>query len=232
MDGFQKAAKEVVDSIKNGYTIGLGTSEKIEEILKLIRQRILREKLKIKVVPASLWAASIATQHNVPLTKLNDKDLDMVVEFAEEVDHNLNYIKRNTHSLIRDKMLALCAKKVYVIAEKKMNESKRIVPFEVSAFGVTNTLKALSVFGPAHIRMERDKPFVTEGANMIIDVELGKEYDLDDVEYTCKKIPGVLESGVFMNLADKVIWVGEEAKTQEFKTKETKGNIPILKTVV
>ena len=230
MNDFQNSAKEFVDSIKNGYIIGLGTSKRIEDILKLIRQRILKDKLKVKVVPASLWAASIATQYHVPVTKLNDKDLDIVVEFAEEVDTNLNYIKRTTHSLIRDKMLALCAKKVYVIADKKMDKAKRIVAFEVSTFGIANTLKALSVFGPAHIRMEGDKPFITEGSNMIIDVELSKEDDFDDVEYTSKNIPGVLESGVFMNLADKVIFIGRK-QAEEFKVKETKGPIPKLKAV-
>ena len=188
---------------------------------------MLADKLKLKLVPASLWVAALATEYHIPVTKLNDNDLDLVIEFAEAIDANLNYIKQNTHSLIRDKMLALSAKKVYIIAKKKI-EKTRIIPFEISTFGATNTLRALSIFGPAKIRMDDDKPFITEGSNFIVDVELNEEYDLDDIEYSCKKIPGVLESGVFMNLADKVIIVGDK-KISEFKSNDTKGTIPSLK---
>ena len=116
------------------------------------------------------------------MVSLNDHEVDVGIEFAAQVDEDLNYVKRDTHSLILDKMIAQSAAELFVVAEARhlVERLHGSIPFEVAAFGWKRTLAALERMGRASLRLEHGTPFKTETGNY-------------------------LETGLFLGYADKLV---------------------------
>jgi ribose 5-phosphate isomerase A len=190
--------------IKPNYVISIGTSKTAYKVVKELALKDILNDLKIKLVPTTLEIGHLATEYNLKLANGNEK-IDLVIEFANAVDPLFNYAKKDTQSLIRDKIIAYHAKEVIVFVEKS-NVNQQIIefPIEVAKFGIEKTLNALQSFGNAKIRLENEQPLKTINQNNIIDLKTNKIYSYDDLEYRIKEIPGVLETGLFINLADKI----------------------------
>jgi len=196
--------------IKDNQTIALGTSD---IAFKVIRELALKNALKshcINVVPTSLEIAELCHHYNLKLADVNEK-IDLAIEFASYVDNAHNFTKLSTHSLIRDKMIAYYAKELYVFVEASNVHNKLTeFPIEVSKFGLKRTMSALDLFGKARLRMEDGKPVKTLEQNYLIDLKTYDGYGYDDLEFKIKEIPGIIESGLFCGLADKVFVVDKK----------------------
>jgi|GEM_PF-460011 len=204
---------EVIDALltkflRNDITIALGTSEYAEKFLKNIALKATENDFKIRVVPTSLKLATVCADLKLPIVSINDQEIDLAIEFASMVDTQFNYVKYETTSLIRDKMIAQSAAELIVVCKEK-KYVKRIhgtIPFEVDSFGADRTLLQLDEYGSAKFRLKPNGERVsTESGNYIIDVHFDQIYSLEDLEYDTKNIPGVIETGLFLGYADRIL---------------------------
>ncbi len=200
----------IVKNIKSGDTVSIGTSKLGTVFLKKLALAIEREEIDLKgisFVPTSNELAEVASQLKLPITNLNDSEIDVAVEFVSAVDWDFNFIKRESFSLVRDKMIAQSAATLFVVCEEE-NFSKTLrgkIPFEVAPFGWKRTLNQLSMFGNAKLVEDNGKPQKTESGNYLIEVVFDEVFFLEDLEYKTKDIPGVLETGLFLGYADKIL---------------------------
>lgn len=206
----KQAAEKAAQYIEDGMTIGLGTGSTVEFAIKKIGE-LVQGGLHIKGIPTSLKTKRLATELQIPLTELDEHtEIDVTIDGADEVDSNLNLIKGGGGALTREKIIAYHSNKVIIIVDEtkivKGLGCDSFLPVEVTKFGWQATKKALEEMGcTAELRKIMDEPFITDNQNYIIDCDFGKIADPESLEKEINNIPGVLENGLFIGLADEVI---------------------------
>lgn len=210
-DAKKRVALEAVKHVKDGFVVGLGSGSTaafaIQELGKMIKQK----NLHIMGVPSSSQAKILAVNSGIPLTTLDEHPvLDLAIDGADEVDKNLDMIKGGGGALTREKIVASSAKQVIIVAdESKLADKlgKFKVPIEVLPFAlapVTNAIKDLG--GKPFLRESKGKvgAVVTDNGNYILDVDFGLIDNTKALDEKLKRIPGVIETGLFIGLANRV----------------------------
>ncbi|MAG22041.1 MAG: hypothetical protein CL943_01895 [Candidatus Diapherotrites archaeon] len=211
--------EEIIDALVEKYIkpdsiLAFGTSNDAEVFLKKIALKLQDPEHhleNVSIVPTSSHIATILSSVHIPIADINAREIDVAVEFVDLVDHHFNYIKRDSLSLVRDKMIAQSAAEMIAIVEEK-NFVKRlagVIPFEIAIFGWKRSLVQLEALGKAKLRMKGGQPYKTETNHYIIDVEVDEIYSLEDLEFESKNIPGVLEAGLFIGYADRILAHGK-----------------------
>ena len=206
----KQAAEKAVQYIEDGMIIGLGTGSTVEFAIKKIGEMV-KEGLKIEGIPTSLKTKRLATDLKIPLIELDDRvEIDLTFDGADEVDSNLNLIKGGGGALTREKIIAYHSKKVIIIVDEtkivKGLGCDSFLPVEVTKFGWSATKKVLEGLGcTGELRKIMDEAFITDNQNYIIDCDFGKITDPEALEKEINNIPGVLDNGLFIGLADQVI---------------------------
>jgi len=215
----RQAAARALDAVRDGMKLGLGTGSTAKHFVDLLGERV-RGGLKIVGVPTSEATRSQAERCGIALTTLDDIDrLDLTVDGADEVDHALNLIKGGGGALLREKIVATASDRMIVIAD----DSKWVevlgrfpLPIEVIPFALAATRRALAktfaqcgVSGQMVLRKGRDgHVFVTDGGHWIVDAHLGRIEDAPRLAGHLSAIPGVVEHGLFTNLAETAVLAG------------------------
>ncbi|MEB3231800.1 MAG: ribose-5-phosphate isomerase RpiA [Leptolyngbyaceae bacterium] len=210
----QQVGKVAADRVKSGSIVGLGTGSTTAFAIQFIGDRIKSGDLKdIKGIPTSFQASVLAKQHGIPLTTLDEVDtIDIAIDGADEVDPQKNLIKGGGAAHTREKIVDSLAKEFIVVVDKsKMVEvlgSTFPLPVEVLPMAiapVTHALQALG--GTVDLRMgvKKDGPVITDQGNMVLDVKFDRIDDPVAFEKLVNNIPGVLENGLFVNVADIVL---------------------------
>jgi ribose 5-phosphate isomerase A len=219
LDWRQKAKKEVakaaVAHVEDGHVIGLGSGTTVAYALQELGKRIRREKLHVLGVPTSYQAFLLAVEHKIPLTTLDEHPrLNMVIDGADQVDDGLDMIKGMGGALTREKVVASASKlNVIVVDETKLTKTLGVnqpVPVEVLPFALPLVKARLrDLRGKAVLREGAGKlgPVVTDNCSFILDVDFGPIDDPHSLNLRLKAIPGVVETGLFVGLAD-VVYVG------------------------
>ncbi|MCX6802880.1 MAG: ribose 5-phosphate isomerase A [Candidatus Diapherotrites archaeon] len=194
--------------IQDGMILAVGTGPQNITFLRQMALKAQEKNYKISLVPTSVKLAEVASSLKMKISSINDTDIDLSIEFADIIDKNFNFISRLTTSLVRDKMVGQSAAEMLVVA-KESNYVKRLygsIPYEVDVFGAEHSLVRLDQFGKAAFRLNKNgEKYVTETGNYVVDVDIDKVYDLEDLEYETKEVPGVIESGLFIDYADRVL---------------------------
>ena len=198
--------------VKQDSVVSFGTGPTNEDFLKKLALYSTNSGVRIKVVPTSHSMALLANQLKIPVVSLDEVDIDLAFDFVDQVDEDFNYISNETTSLIRDKMIALDAEEMLVICDEKEFVKKLDWPIsaEVSLFAINKTIAQLMNLGEVKLRMDKDKPVLSETGHYFIDINLDEVYDTDDIDFQVKKIPGVLETSLFNGFADRVILHGTQ----------------------
>ncbi|MDO8627578.1 MAG: ribose 5-phosphate isomerase A [Candidatus Diapherotrites archaeon] len=217
----KRILKAVYKYVKDGQIIAIGTSTLGEMLLQAIVDKIKRQELKAKIMPTSFRFANYLVDNQIEIANINEEEIDLAVEFGNSVDEQFNFIKNESTSFVRDKMIALSAEELIVITdEKNFGKLKRTLPLEVMDFGVRKTLIQLESLGDARLRMDEKGPIRTETDNVIIDLKADEVYSLEDLEIQAKNIPGVIETGLFLRYADRVLILGDKLTVQSRIEKE------------
>ena len=200
--------------------LGIGSGSTAEEFVRLLAERIAGG-LKIVGVPSSERTASLCNELSVPLSTLDDMpELDLAIDGADEIGPDLALIKGGGGALLREKIVAAASARMIVIADQtKVVEmlGKFPLPIEVNRFGLGATRSAveklatkLGLTGPLSIRMKNGEPFVTDGGHLIIDASFGRIPDTRALSDGLNSIPGVVEHGLFIGMADTAIVAGDD----------------------
>ncbi len=215
------AAKAALDLVRDGMRLGLGTGSTAKWFVDLLGERAKAEGLELTCVATSLRTARQAESVGLKVVTLDEAGwLDLTVDGADEFDPDLNLIKGGGGALLQEKIVATASDRMVVIADQgKQVETLGAfpLPVEIVTFGwettkaiVEETLEDMDVGGTlTTLRMDGDEPYVTDCGNFIIDCRLKRIGDADELASQLNAIPGVVETGLFIDICDRVI-VGYE----------------------
>ncbi len=214
-----EAARAALDQVQDGMRLGIGTGSTAEEFVRVLAERVAGG-LSVIGVPTSERTAALCKELGVPLTTLDETpELDLTIDGADEIGPELGLIKGGGGALLREKIVAAASQRMIVIADKtKMVESlgRFPLPIEVNAFGLRATVvaiekvaKELGLEGPLAVRERDGKPFVTDGGHLIVDASFGRIPDPRALAIALNAIPGVVEHGLFLDLADTAFVAGD-----------------------
>ncbi len=209
----EKAAEKAIERVYDAEVIGVGTGSTVLKVLEKMSRE--RDVFKRKTYLASSYDTMIK------LSKLGFKVVpsyftsikpEIYIDGADEVDKNLNMVKGRGAALLMEKILAYFSKKAIFIVDytKLVNVlgSKKPIPVEVIPYAasyVYEELKKMSLNPKIrYAKIGKDGPIVTDLGNIIIDLYV-KAIDPSGLELKLKSIPGVVETGLFVNLADEII---------------------------
>ncbi|MEF8879537.1 MAG: ribose-5-phosphate isomerase RpiA [Candidatus Thermoplasmatota archaeon] len=215
----QLAGEKAVEQIEEGMILGLGTGSTVKYSILKIAEMIKEKNLDVKGIPTSMSTKRLAKKEGIPLTDLKENpEIDLTIDGADEVDSNLNLIKGGGGALLREKIVAYHSKKeIIVVDDSKVTKALGLnfaIPVEVAKFGWTATKKALEELEcEAELRTIMDEVYITDNGNYIIDCDFGRIREVEELEEEINSIPGVVENGLFVDLADVAIVGGKQGIT-------------------
>lgn len=209
-----EVARAAAQRVESGMTLGLGSGSTAAILVADIGRRCAAGELTgIRGVPTSFQAALLAEEHGIPLTTLNEVDrIDLAIDGADEVDSARNLIKGGGACHTQEKLVDSRAEVFLVVVdESKLSEvlgSRFPLPVEVVPMAYRQVMAELADLGSEpELRMAVRKagPVVTDQGNFVIDAKFEAIDDPAELERTINNIPGVLENGLFVGLADEVL---------------------------
>jgi ribose 5-phosphate isomerase A len=221
----QAAAIEAVKLVRDGQIVGLGSGSTAELFIIELGKRVQNECLDIVGIPTSKRSESIGREAGISISNLLEHgDIDITVDGADEVDPNLDLIKGLGGALLREKMIAEATRReVIVIDESKLVHqlgTKSPLPVEIVQFSHEHVAKRLAKLGCAPKLREKDsKAYITDNGNYIIDCAFKGIENPQKVEAEMHKIPGVVETGLFIGMASLVI-IGSPTGVREMKRRD------------
>jgi ribose 5-phosphate isomerase A len=213
----QQVGETAAARVQSGSIVGLGTGSTAVYMIQALGNRLKSGDLNdIKGVTTSFQGEVLARECGIPVVTLNEVDrIDIAIDGADEVDPNLNLIKGGGAAHTQEKLVAGFADYFIVIVDSsKLVEqlgSTFLLPVEVLPKAYNPVMMAIrKLGGKPELRMGVKKagPVVTDQGNFVIDVKFDQMTDAADLERTLNNIPGVLENGLFVNIANEVL-VGE-----------------------
>lgn len=213
-----EAAREALGHVEDGMRLGIGTGSTAEEFVRLLAEKVAGG-LNISGVPTSERTARLCVELGVPLFSLDElPELDLTIDGADEVDPALRLIKGGGGALLREKIVASASARMIVIAD----ESKMVatlgafaLPIEVNPFGLATTQIAiekvaarLGLSGDLKLRPGDGGAYRTDGGHYILDASFGRIPEAEALANALNAIPGVVEHGLFINMASVAIIAG------------------------
>jgi ribose 5-phosphate isomerase A len=213
----KKAAHRAVEFITSGMVIGLGTGSTakfaVERIGELLRGGSLKN---ISGIPSSDQSEKLAQRMAIPLTSLDEQPVvDLNIDGADEVDPDLNLIKGGGGALLKEKIIFQASRRNIIIADDSKLSSQLGSLFSLPVETIPlarkieeNYLKSLGA--SVTLRTDDDgQPFRTDQKNLILDAEFGPIANLKELAHRLNQRAGIVEHGLFIELADDVIVAGE-----------------------
>jgi len=217
----QVAARAAVQLVESGSIVGLGSGSTATCAIRLLGERI-RQGLKIVGIPTSQRTKQLAEQLGIPLSTLEEQaQIDIDIDGADEIDPNLNLIKGGGGALLREKIIASASRRFIVIAESTKQVShlgKFPLPVEVIPFAEPVIRPRIEALG-AQVKLRRyayDNPFVTDEGHHILDCSFGQIANPAALSQQLHSIPGVVEHGLFIGMAE-MAFIGKDSTVIQLK---------------
>jgi ribose 5-phosphate isomerase A len=218
------AAERALTYVEPGMRVGLGTGSTAAKFVDALGKKVAAG-LDVLCVATSEATQSQAEELGIRMSTLDETPfLDLTVDGADELDGELRLIKGGGGALLREKIVATASGRMIVIADA----SKKVdllgafpLPLEVVPFGLTATRNMITALaadvgceGDIKVRMlGGGKPFLTDSGNLILDCHFGRIEEPEDLDEALKLIPGVVENGLFIGIADLAVLAGADGVT-------------------
>jgi ribose 5-phosphate isomerase A len=208
--------KAAAGYVEDGMNVGLGTGRAAVAFVRALAERV-KGGLRIVGVPTSEATRELAGSLGIRLATLADvPELDLTIDGADEVDPDLDLIKGLGGALVREKIVAASSRRfVVVVGAEKLVERlgvKTPLPVEVVPFAQPLAEKRLAALGsrPA-LRRKDGKTFVSDNGNHILDCQFREIADPAALDVTIRAIPGVVGTGLFVGMAERVLVQHQES---------------------
>ena len=225
MDFKKQAAAQALTLVRGGMILGLGTGSTTAYFIEMLGEKLKSGDLQgIIAVPTSERTAARARALDIPLATLKDRPyLELAIDGADQVDPDLNLIKGLGRALLREKIVEIHAETFVVIVDASKLASRlgvgKPLPVEIVPFAAEAHVRWLNTLGcRAELWHEQDgTPVVTDNGNL-----MARCYFSDGISdpyalaQALAERPGIVEHGLFLDMADKVIVGGPEG-TQMLK---------------
>lgn len=203
--------------------MGIGSGSTIVYAIERLAERVRREKLDILCIPSSHQSRQLLLKHNLKMINFeNTQRIDLTIDGADEVDKDLNCIKGGGGCHLQEKLIAYCADKFIIIADNSKRSQKLGqnwgygIPIEVLPLAyklvqveIEKEFGGKCILRESNVPRTKSGPVVTDNNNFILDWVFETKDDNDNIKHdwklinNCiKMIPGVIETGLFIGMAD------------------------------
>jgi ribose 5-phosphate isomerase A len=211
----EAAARASLRFVQDGQVVGLGTGSTAAHFIQLLGERV-KEGLRVRGIPTSVRSGEMARRLGIPLITFDEcQEIAVTVDGADEVDPKLRLIKGGGGALLREKIVASATKELVIVVDA----SKRVptlgkfpLPVEIIKFSQALVTKKIAALG-AEVQLrtkEYGKPYLTDENNYILDCHFGQISDADGLARELSDMPGVVEHGLFIGMANIVLVAGED----------------------
>ena len=211
----QTAAHAAVALVQSGEVVGLGSGSTATHVVRFLAERIRNEGLRVVGIPTSQQTRKLAEQLNIPLTTLDQtQQIDITLDGADEIDHDLNLIKGGGGALLREKIIASASRRLIIVADSTKTVArlgKFPLPVEVIPFAQILIERRIGALG-AQVSLRRgadDNPYVTDEGHHILDCRFGEIANPSELAGKLRAFPGVVEHGLFIGMAEMAL-VGKD----------------------
>ncbi|TKD10510.1 ribose-5-phosphate isomerase RpiA [Polyangium fumosum] len=216
----ERVAQAALAHVADGMTLGLGTGRAAEAFIERLGERV-RRGLRVRGVPTSKRSEELAKKLQIECVGLDEiHGIDVAFDGADEVTPELGLTKGLGGALLRERVVAYEAERLVILVtpEKLVNKlgSRTAIPIEVVPFAVATASRHLkNLGGEPVVRKKADGfPFVTDNMNWIIDTRFAPLDDPARTHAEARGIPGVVDTGLFLEMADVVLVGGADAVTE------------------
>ncbi|CAM3271469.1 ribose 5-phosphate isomerase A [Deinococcus saxicola] len=205
----KEAALRAVALIQSGMRVGLGTGSTARYAILEIGRRVQNGELTGIVGVATSEASDVlAREAGLTVEDLDPRPLDIAIDGADEIAPNLDLIKGLGGALLREKLTEIQARRLIIIADHSKIVSqigeKSPLPIEIARFGFLSTVERLRQIVPGgRLRQPGAQPYVTDNGNYIYDAQLALDGDIAALERQLKGTLGVVETGLFLGMAER-----------------------------
>ncbi len=211
--------ERALELVPNPARIGLGSGRAARAFVTALGERAGKQGWRVQGVPTSEETADLARRQGIPLMTLAEAGiLDLTVDGADEVDPNLDLIKGYGRALVREKILAASSRRLIIlVGEEKLVPqlgTRGKLPVEVMPFALPLCERRLRELGLEPVPCQTANGlFVTDNGNHILDCRVEPIGDATRLEVSIRAIPGVVGTGLFLNMAETVL-VGDRNSFQ------------------
>lgn len=203
----RRAAESAVEAVDDGMVVGMGTGSTAGAAIRALGRRV-DAGLDVRGIPTSYQSRQLAREVGIPITTLEDAAPDVAIDGADQVAEG-NLVKGGGAAHAREKLVDAAAERFLVVVdETKVAPALDLaVPVEVLPDAVPVVEADLSALdGEPTLRTaeQKDGPVVTDNGNLVVDCEFGAIADPEALAADLAGIPGVVEHGLFVGLADEV----------------------------
>ena len=213
-DEHKKAVGEAAAKlVESGMVVGLGTGSTAAWFVRALAHRIETEKLDVRGVATSSATQTLAEVLAIPMLELNQVEIDLTVDGADEIGPGLQLIKGGGAALLREKLVWEASKRCVVIADagkRVARLGKFPLPIEVVAFGhestvlrICDALAECDIGVPPRLRIRDGEPVITDNGNLLYDAACGAIEEPSLLADALKSVTGVVDHGLFLDLADE-----------------------------
>lgn len=218
-------ARYAASLVESGQVIGLGGGTTVAMFVRELAKRVREEELKIVTVPSSMPVKILALELGIPIATLDEYPMvDVDVDGADEVDRRMNLLKGGSYGVFTDEKILAASSRSLVIIVDHRKPVRRLhtrfpIPLEVLKEARSLVFKRLmEMGGEPRLRAQRmngeEVPIMTERGNLIVEVWFKPfRFELKELDDELRRIPGVVETGLFIDMTDRVcIGVGGEIR--------------------
>ena len=196
--------------VRPGMALGLGSGSTVYFFLEELGRRV-KGGVDVVGIPTSERTAALARDFGIPLATFDERqELDLAVDGADEVDPRLNLVKGHGGALLREKIIAMAARRLVIVVDSSKVSpalgTNMTLPVEVVPFAVALARTRLEALGARPtLRQDGGKPYVTDNGNWLLDCGFAPMSDPARLEAEINRVPGVMDNGLFIDLASEVI---------------------------
>lgn len=225
MNDKELVAKYAANLVKNGMLVGLGTGSTADYFIAELARRTIEENLHVTVAASSIVSMLKAQTLGLPLVAIEHiKQLDLYVDGADEVTPENTLLKGQGADLVKEKLLAKSSKQFIVLIDKsktvKHIGEKFPVPIEVMPFAwqmVKQRLEELGGCGQLRQNNQGSGLAISSHGSLILDMTFPPSLDSNALNSLLNSIPGIVEHGIFYDLASMVL-LAENKNVKEIKS--------------
>ncbi|UOR07493.1 ribose-5-phosphate isomerase RpiA [Hymenobacter aerilatus] len=209
----QAAATAALRWVRDGMLVGLGTGSTAAPFIRALGEAVRTGHLRVQATATSEASDALAREVGIPMVPpQRGMRFDLTVDGADELDSHLRLIKGGGGALLREKVLATASNYLLIVADSSKavpQLGKFPLPLEVVPFALPWVMDAVAELGANPVvrvsKTDAAQQVLSDQGNLLVDCHFGQINDPAQLATQLKTIPGLVEHGLFLGLANAAL---------------------------